>query len=135
MRTAQPFRIPQGMSILQQKEYCLSIVQKQREELSLLRNRTTYCQTYHETCDERIQAWKNKYQLEHEEKEKFRKDYENLRKENEKLKRELETKAKTAHRLLQALFLHGNFKKRIPGQRKNGGQFGHKDTNQDKNRD
>ncbi len=135
MRTAQPFRIPQQLSLSAQKDYCLSIVEKQRKELALLRTKTTYCQTYHNTCDEKIQVWKNKYQQEHEEKEKFRKDTENLRRENEKLKRELETKAKTNHRLLQALFLHGNFKKKTPGKRKNGGQFGHKDINQDKNRD
>ncbi len=133
-RTARKFRLPQGLSAIQQAEFSLSIIQKQREELTLLRTKTTYCQTRHDTYDESIQAWKNKYQQEHAEKEKFEKENENLRRENEKLKRELETKAKTNHRLLQALFLHGNFKKKTPSRRKNGGQFGHKDTNQDKKR-
>ena len=135
MRTAQTFRIPPGMSLLQQKDYCLTILQKTHEELIALRKAFSMCSSHHDPSSDLVNAWRNKYQKEHEEKEKFKKENEKLRRENEKLQRKLKTKTKTNHRLLQALFLHGNFKKKTPGKGKSGGQFGHKDTNQDKKRD
>jgi hypothetical protein len=59
---------------------------------------------------------------------------EKRQKEKDALAEKLDEKIKTTYRLIQALFLHGNFKKKSPGQKETGGQPGHKDTNQDKNR-
>ena len=135
MRTARPFQIPQNVPEQQQINFCIAIIQKLREDSAPLRDKVTYCDAFHSNVTDLLREWKNKYQQEHEEKESFKKENEKLRKEIDKLQRELEAKAKTNNRLLQALFLHGNFKKKTPGKRKNGGQFGHKDTNQDKKRD
>jgi hypothetical protein len=142
MKTAQPFHIPQDMSVSQQRDYCLSIIQKLRGESTVLREERTYCTIHHNVFDEIVQHWKNKYQKEHEEKEKIKEDYQKLeedygrlKKEKDTLAQQLDEKIKTTNRLIQALFLHGNFKKKSPGLKKTGGQIGHKDTNQDKNRD
>jgi hypothetical protein len=87
MKTAQPFQIPQGMSISEQRDYCLSIIQKQREEFALLREEKTYCDPHHNIFDEILQHWKNKYQKEHEEKEKLEKEHGKLLKNYGKLKK------------------------------------------------
>lgn len=141
-RTAQNFRIPQNLSLLEQVTYCKTIIHKLRCEQTPLREKATYCDRNHNTFIDTLREWRNKYIREHEEKEQLEKDYGKLQKENDKLKKEistlidkLEAKIKTTNRLIQALFLHGNFKKKIPGEKKSGGQPGHRDTNQDKNRD
>ena len=141
-RTAQSFSIPQNLSLLEQVTYCKTIIQKLRYEQTPLREKATYCDRNHNTFIDTLREWRNKYIKEHEEKEQLEKDLERLKRENGKLRKEnrtlidkLEEKTKTTNRLIQALFLHGNFKNKIPGQKKSGGQPGHKDTNQDKNRD
>jgi hypothetical protein len=133
--------MPQGLTLLQEKEYCLSVLSKLRDELTVSRSKITFCNTHHSLFEQTLQIWKNRYQKEHEEKEKIKKDYEKLQKEYGKLKKEKDTlsqqlaeKIKTTSRLIQALFLHGNYKKKTPGQKTTGGQPGHRDTNQDKNR-
>ena len=65
----------------------------------------------------------------------WKKRYQEQERENEILKKELEKLSKTNNRYQVGLFDHGNFKSPDNREKKsNGGQIGHTDTNQDKQR-
>jgi Transposase IS66 family len=79
-----------------------------------------------------------KKKIENLEKEKRRLEQElkKFKKENETLKQEIEKLSKTNERYRVALFDHGNFKSPDKkGKKKKGGQYGHTDTNKDRQRD
>lgn len=126
--TASSFYLPPGMLVHEQIEFCLSVIRRQRQELLPLRGVSQQCHQWHDPLLEQVQEWKEKYQKERTEKEKFQKEV-------EKLKEEIEKISKTQSRYQVALFDHGNFKHPDNQNKKlSGGQKGHKDTNQDKNR-
>ena len=84
MRSAQVFRIPEHIPAAQQTAYCLSIIQKQRDEIAPLREKVTYCATFHPSLLDTLVEWKNKYQQEKSEKEQWKHKYEKAEKEKER---------------------------------------------------
>ncbi len=133
--SAQRFHIPQTLSLPEQVNYCLVIIHKLREELTPIRKQVTYCQKYHDTFSDTLQHWKEKYQQEQQKNDELQKEVEKLKQEKEQLQLEIEKMTKTENRLQQSVFAHGNFHHPTQGGKKpNGGQKGHADTNQDKNR-
>jgi len=130
------FQLPKDLRPDQQVQFCLSIINKLREEVRPLRQQITQCQTYHDPLLEKLNEWRKKYQKKEEENKELQKEIEKLKKETEKLKQEIEKYTKTNNRYQVALFDHGNFKHPDQKDKKpNGGQIGHPDTNQDKLRD
>ncbi len=136
MPSARNFHLPHGLSIEQQVPFCLQIITKQRDEIILLRSQTVSCHAHHmpivaqfkQWKDTRVEQWKKKYQQEKERNKK-------LEKENGALKKEIEKLTKTQERYRVALFDHGNFKNpEKKEKKKKGGQFGHADTNNDRQR-
>jgi hypothetical protein len=136
MPSARSFHLPQGLSTEQEVSFCLQIINKQRYELIALRSQTIYCQSNHTSIveqykqwrDNQVEHWKNKYR---EEKQKN----DTLGKENGELKKEIEKLSKTNERYRVALFDHGNFKSPDKKEKKKkGGQSGHADTNNDRQR-
>lgn len=128
-RTAQTFHLPKGLPVEQQVTFCLSVINRQREEIIPLRKKIVICQQYHDQLLDLVNKWKEKYEKEKTEKEQ-------LQKENEKLKKEIEKLTKTNERYRVALFDHGNLKRRDgrKEKREKGGQKGHADTNKDQER-
>lgn len=135
MRSAQIFRIPQSVPTSQQVVYCLSIIEKHRAEVIPLRTQLSHCQQYHIPLIEQTKEWKEKYHKEKKEKEEWKESYEKAQQEITDLHKQIEKLTKTENRLNQALFAHGNFHQPQEQDKKpNGGQIGHKDTNQDTKR-
>lgn len=133
--SAQPFRIPSSVPVTQRVSFCLSVIEKQRDEVLPLRKKAVLCQRYHNPLLEELAEWKDKYQKEKQAKEKVQKEAEKLRKENNHLLQEIEKLTKSQNRYQVSLFDHGNFKNPDNKNKKtNGGQKGHEDTNQDKKR-
>jgi len=126
---ARSFRLPNGMSLKQQVNFCLQIIQKQRQEVLPLRNSLRWCNQWHDPLLHQLKEWKDKYQKAQEENKK-------LQKENNKLKKEIEKLTKTNNRYQVGLFDHGNFKHPDNKEKKpKGGQKGHANTNKDADRD
>src|SRR5438034_10455613 len=109
--------------------YFPAYVQNLRKEVRDLRIHEQQMETAHK-------KQKGLNQLQKEEIQKLKKEKRILEKHIEKLKREIEKYGKTQNRYQVALFDHGNFHHPDKRDKKpNGGQVGHKDTNQDKRRD
>lgn len=133
--TAQRFRIPETIAQKDQLSYCLSIIEKQRIEVAPLRQQVSQCHQYHTSLIEQIKEWQEKYHKEKKEKEDWKESYEKSQQEITDLHKQIEKLTKTENRLNQALFAHGNFHQPDKQDKKpNGGQKGHKDTNQDTKR-
>lgn len=136
MMTAR-FHIPDGLPAEQQVPFCIQVINKLRDELSLFRQKATYCQTNHTPIitqfgdwkNSQIEYWRDKYEEEKQKRRDIEEEYEKVKKENEKLK-------KTNNRLNISVFDHGNFKHPDnKGKKKKGGQPGHANTNKDAERD
>ncbi len=133
--SAQSFHIPNSVPVKQQLPFCLSVIERQRDELLPLRKKVVACQQYHDPLIDQLKEWKDKYQKEKQEKEKALKEVEKLIKEKEQLQQEIEKLTKSQNRYQVALFDHGNFKNPDNKNTKpNGGQKGHIDTNKDSKR-
>lgn len=133
--SAREFHLPQNLPVNRQVPFCLSVIRRLREEILPLRKRVTSCSFRHDPLLEQLKEWRERYQKEKNRSEKLEQENKRLKQEKEKLKQEIDKLTKTNNRYQVALFDHGNFhhpdKK---GQKPNGGQLGHKDTNQDKKR-
>lgn len=91
---------------------------------------------YNETLKRAHLDHKKKIEELEEEKKQLKKELDKFKKENEKLKQEIEKLTKTNERYRVALFDHGNFKSPDKKRgKKKGGQRGHADTNNDRQRD
>lgn len=132
---AQTFRIPVHVAEEAQLAYCIGIIEKHRAEVAPLRAQLSHCQQYHIPLIEETKEWKEKYHKEKKEKEQWKESYEKAQQEITDLHKQIEKLTKTENRLNQALFAHGNFHQPDKQDKKpNGGQKGHKDTNQDTKR-
>lgn len=134
--SAQHFSIPSSVPVKQQVPFCLSVIERQRNEVLPLRKKAVLCQRYHDPLLKELYEWKNKYGKKETENKKLQKEIEKLKKEKKGLVQEIEKLTKSQNRYQVALFDHGNFKNPDNKNKKpNGGQKGHSDTNQDKKRD
>ena len=123
------FQLPAGLSLEEQRNFCLATINRYRQELPHLRRQTTKLLQQRNDIHDEVTYWKEKYN-----KEKHETD--NLKKENEKLKKEIEKLTKTNNRYQIALFDHGNFTHPDSKDKKvKGGQIGHADTNREKKED
>lgn len=101
-----------------------------------LRREVRYLRIHEQQLEAAHKKQKGLNQLQKEEIQKLKREKRILEKHIEKLKREIEKYGKTQNRYQVALFDHGNFHHPDKTDKKpNGGQVGHKDTNQDKKRD
>ncbi len=64
---AQAFRIPIHIPQEKQLSYCIGIIEKQRAEVTPLRQQVSQCHQYHNSLIEQIKEWQEKY---HKEKKK-----------------------------------------------------------------
>ncbi len=118
--------IPTGMTDEQQVRFCISVINRYREELPGLRRKATLLSQQKEELVEEIMYWREKYKEE-------KKGREKTQQENSKLKEEIEKLTKTNKRYQVALFDHGNFKNPSSKEKKKkGGQTGHADTNRER---
>lgn len=123
------FILPSGKSLEEQVDFCLSVINRYRLELPLLRRQNDHLQKQQENREKEIVFWKEKYQ---QEKDRVKKKEEEI----SKLKVEIERLTKTNQRYQVALFDHGNFKSpQEENKKEKGGQIGHEDTNREKNQD
>lgn len=123
------FSPPYHLAPLEQVRYCVSVIDRYRQELPQLRSATSILKRQKKKVEDEVVYWKQKYQEEKQKKE-------GLEKENEQLKQEIEKFTKTTNRYQVALFDHGNFKSPLEEERKQkGGQVGHPDTNREQNED
>ena len=103
----------------------------QRLRIDLRRQRV-----YNETLKRVHLDHKKKIEKLEEEKRQLKKELDKFKKENERLKHQIEKLTKTNERYRVALFDHGNFKSPDKKRKKKkGGQRGHTDTNNDRQRD
>lgn len=117
--TAQaPFRMPNGLTLNEQINFCVEIINRYRKESPYLRMKSTKLEEQNEKLKREVEFWKEQYRKEKQEKEYFKKEIEKL------------TKANKRYQI--ALFDHGNFKhKELTNKKAKGGQRGHKDTNRE----
>ena len=121
------FRLP-AVPYDQKLSACLSIMQKQYNELAPLRKSEKSYKLQIDKLKEEIEKWKNKYK-------KTKDELKKTKKQRNKFKREIEKLTITNNRYSVALFDHGNFKHPDTGKKKKGGQIGHEDTNRETNED
>lgn len=120
--TAQaPFKMPQDLNLSEQVDFCVSVINRYRQELPTLRADTTKLREQKKKLVREVEFWKKKYK---------EKDY-----ENEKLKKEIDKLLTTNNRYQVALFDHGNFKHPDENRKQKGGQAGHPDTNREAHED
>lgn len=113
------------MTAEQEVTFCISVINRYREELPQLRRKATLLSQQKEELVEEIMYWRKKYKEEKQEREK-------TQQENTKLKEEIEKLTKTNKRYQVALFDHGNFKNPASIEKKEkGGQAGHSNTNRE----
>ncbi len=119
----------QHLSVSQQLQVCLRVIDQYRKELPQLRTSTTVLKRQKKKLEEETLYWKSRYQ-------EKQKENETLKQEIGKLKQEIEKLTKTTNRYRVSLFDHGNFKAPIDEEKKpKGGQPGHPDTNREKHED
>lgn len=119
------FYPPSHLDPHEQIRYCVSVIDRYRQELPRLRAATSTLKRQKQKVEDELIDWKQKYQEKQKENEK-------LKKENEQLKQEIEKLTKTTNRYQVALFDHGNFKSPLEDDGKQkGGQVGHPDTNRE----
>lgn len=134
--SAQSFVIPGNLSLEEQVAYCKQIIFKYRNEVMLLRKDKQKCAYDHTNLEEKLRGWEKQYGILQEKVRQVEKENGKLKKEIEKLTASNAALAKTNERYRVALFDHGNFKN--PDEKdkqQKGGQNGHADTNNDKERD
>lgn len=123
--TFGPFALPHGLPLNKQLGFCLSVINRYKEELSPLRRENTVLKKQKQKVEEEVLYWKQKYQEE-------KKEREEKEKEIARLKTEIEKLTKTNRRYQVALFDHGNFKSPFNDEKQaKGGQKGHEDTNRE----
>ncbi len=127
-----PFRIPSFVLPDKRVDFCLDVINKYRQELPLLRRKTSVLENQLIGSWDEIKYWREKYRETHDELKRTKSENGKLKKEKEKLEKEIEKLTKTNSRYSIALFDHGNFKHRDRNNKKSkGGQVGHKDTNRE----
>lgn len=123
------FCIPNSIPSANHVSYCISVINRYRHELPLLRMQTTNAIRRAQRLEEEVRYWKEQYRKEKQENS-------TLRKEQEKLKQEIDKLTKTNKRYQVALFDSGNFHHPTDeSTRKKGGQLGHADTNREATED
>lgn len=131
-----PFRIPSFVTPEKRVDYCIDIINKYRNELPLLRRKTSVLENQLIGSWDEIKYWREKYQETHEELKRIKRENGKLKKDKNRLEKEVEKMTKTNNRYSVALFDHGNFKHKDDQNKKNkGGQAGHPDTNREKSED
>jgi len=126
--SAQQFVIPVTIPVANHMGYCKQILVKQQKELHFLRLAKRYSESTNKRLEKEILQWREKYKT-------LRDDLQKVEKENTTLRKEIEKLTKTNNRYSVSLFDHGNFTHPQGKHAKpNGGQVGHSDTNQDKQR-
>lgn len=129
LSAARPFQFPPGMDLPHRVEYCLTIINKYRQELPALRTGITILKRQKSRAEEDAAYWKEQYKKEKQENEQ-------LHKEIGKLKQEIAKLTRTTRRYQVSLFDHGNFKSPTDEEKKKkGGQLGHADTNREATED
>lgn len=129
LSTHRRFSPPSLLAPDEQVQYCVSVIDRYRQELPQLRTATTVLKRQKKKVEDEVLYWKQKYQEKQEENDR-------LKKEIGKLEQEIEKLTKTTNRYQAALFDHGNFKSPLNEERKQkGGQAGHPDTNREQNED
>lgn len=125
----RPFCPPQHLSLLEQVQLCVRVIDQYRQELPRLRTATTILKRQKKKADEEIMYWKQKYQ-------EKQKENNSLKQEIGKLKQEIERLTTTTNRYRVSLFDHGNFRAPTEEEKKSkGGQLGHPDTNREQRED
>ena len=123
--TARTFRLPTGLSLEEQTVYCLSVIERYRQELVPLRQQLSSRMYQYDEWREKARQWQEKYNRGEKENERLKKEIETLKQEIEKL-----TKTNERHRV--SLFDHGNFTHPdTKDKKKKGGQTGHANTNRE----
>src|SRR5579862_3965971 len=118
----RPFEIPLSVPTDQHVSYCISIIDRYRNELPTLRMSESKLKDKTKSLEQEVEFWKEKYQEE--------------KKKRETVEKELEKVLKTKNRYQVALFDHGNFTHPDAKDKKSkGGQPGHADTNREARED
>lgn len=119
------FSPPSHLVLHEQVRYCVSVIDRYRQELPQLRTATSILKRQKKKIEDEVVYWRQKYQEKKEENEK-------LKKEIGELEEKIEQFTKTTNRYQVALFDHGNFKSPLEDEGKQkGGQVGHLNTNRE----
>src|SRR3989338_675657 len=124
--TIPSFRIPSQVTQGERVSFCLSIIDKYRDELVPIRKAVN-------NLTRQAVIWREKYHKANGELEKTKRENDRLKKEIGELEQEIEKLTKTTNRYQAALFNHGNFQSPLEKEeeKKKGGQAGHADTNRE----
>ena len=126
----RPFTLPSGLTIPEQVNYCIGIIDKLRRELPQVRKDNNNLEKENNKLKNELEFWKEKYKNEKVRNKIYREKITNLQEEIEKL-------AKTNNRYRVSLFDHGNFKHpdEETNKKNKGGQEGHPSTNRESRED